>query len=211
MQLSALKPNRGANRPAKKIGRGNGSGHGRTSCRGSNGANSRAGATHYAHFEGGQMPLQRRLPKRGFHNFFNVTHTPVNLGDVEAKLGTDTFVDNAFLVKAGLIKSVLESVKILGAGEITKAVTWKGFTISKAASDKIAKSGGKIEGGKVTEYIKPEKPVKPVKPEAPVKAEKEEKPVKGEKPPKQEKAEKQHQPKQEKQEKKKGPAAPAKE
>jgi large subunit ribosomal protein L15 len=209
MILSALRPNRGANRPAKKIGRGNGSGHGRTSCRGSNGANSRAGATHYAHFEGGQMPLQRRLPKRGFHNFFNISYTPVNLGDVEAKLGTESLVDNAFLVRAGLIKSEAESVKILGTGEITKAVTWKGFTISKAASDKIAKSGGKIEGGKITEYIKPEKPAKPVKAEPPVKAEKEEKPAKGEKPQKQEKAEKQ--PKQEKQEKKKGPAAPAKE
>jgi large subunit ribosomal protein L15 len=212
MILSALKPNWGANRPSKKVGRGNGSGHGRTSCRGSNGANCRSGATREAHFEGGQMPLQRRLPKRGFRNFFSLEYTPVNLGDVDAKLGSTGVVDNNFLAGAGLIKSADEQVKILGTGEITKAVTWKGLTISKAASDKIAKSGGKIDGGKITQYIKPEKPVKPPPPAQPAKPEKAEKPEKGPKAEKQSKPEKaEKQPRPEKPEKKKGPEAPAKE
>ncbi len=196
MVLSNLKPNRGANRPAKKIGRGNGSGHGRTSCRGSNGANSRAGATHYARFEGGQMPLQRRLPKRGFRNHFSVNLTPVNIGDVSTFLGDATLVDIDFLTKVGLVKSSSEIVKILGSGDITKPVTWKGFVISKAASEKILKSGGKIEDARITEVKIIEKPVKIEKPEQAPKIEKDEAVAKAEKPakapkmPKPEKADK---------------------
>lgn len=170
MVLSNLKPNRGANRPTKKIGRGNGSGHGRTSCRGSNGANSRAGATHYARFEGGQMPLQRRLPKRGFRNFFAVEFTPVNLGDVSVVLGDVSVVDVAFLQKVGLIKNTAECIKILGDGEISKAATWKGFVVSKVAADKIAKCGGKLEDCRITEVKIIEKPVKVSKTSEPAKA-----------------------------------------
>src|SRR5512140_1153540 len=104
MVLSTLTPAKGSVKDKKKIGRGNGAGHGRTSCRGSNGANSRSGSKHYAWFEGGQMPLQRRLPKRGFFNPFDTDCTVVNLGDISERLGGASVVDAAFLLGAGLIK-----------------------------------------------------------------------------------------------------------
>jgi large subunit ribosomal protein L15 len=207
MTLSGLKPNKGANRPSKKIGRGNGSGHGRTSCRGSNGANSRAGATHYARFEGGQMPLQRRLPKRGFRNYFSSGYTPINLGDVDAHLESTALVDAEFLAKVGLIKSAAVPVKILGEGEVKKAVTWKNLAFSRIAFQKIEKSGGKIEGGKVPQ---PEKKVeKPKKIPVPVKEESSGKQEKAKKAPVPAKTDNPN--KSDRSEKKKGPAAPAKE
>jgi large subunit ribosomal protein L15 len=144
MSLLALKPAKGSNRKSKKIGRGNGSGHGRTSCRGSNGANSRTGSNHHASFEGGQMPLQRRLPKRGFTNFFEKSYAPINLGDIDKRLKGATTVDATFLVNSGLLDSVDTPFKILGTGSISSAVAFKVKVISKSANEKIVQAGGSV-------------------------------------------------------------------
>lgn len=145
MSLLALKPAKGSNRKSKKIGRGNGNGHGRTSCRGSNGANSRTGSNHHASFEGGQMPLQRRLPKRGFTNFFEKTYAPINLGDIDKRLKGVASVDASFLVKSGLLDSVDTPFKILGTGTMSSAVAFKVKVLSKSAKDKIIQAGGTVE------------------------------------------------------------------
>ncbi|MBL8027916.1 MAG: 50S ribosomal protein L15 [Fibrobacteres bacterium] len=145
MVLASLKPAKGSNKKSKKIGRGNGNGHGRTSCRGSNGANSRSGSKHYASFEGGQMPLQRRLPKRGFTNFFEKSFAPVNLGEVDKRLNGAKTVDAAFLVKIGLLDSVATPFKILGNGNISSAVSFKVKVMSKSAKEKIVQAGGTVE------------------------------------------------------------------
>ncbi|SHK30807.1 50S ribosomal protein L15 [Hymenobacter psychrotolerans] len=143
MNLSNLKPAVGATRNEKRIGRGTGSGRGGTSTRGHKGAKSRSGYSKKSGFEGGQMPLQRRVPKFGFKNINRVEYKAVNL-DVLAALteGGVTTLDNAFFVNAGLA-SKSAKIKVLGRGEITKALEIHAHAFSKSAVEAIEKAGGK--------------------------------------------------------------------
>ncbi|MBQ1693464.1 MAG: 50S ribosomal protein L15 [Bacteroidales bacterium] len=143
MKLENLKPAKGATKASKRVGRGEGSGHGGTATRGMNGAKSRSGYAHKIGFEGGQMPIQRRLPKFGFKNPTRVEYKPVNLSvinalAVDADLNEVTIDD---LFTAGLI-SKNEIVKVLGKGEITKAVNVVANAFSKSATEKIQAAGG---------------------------------------------------------------------
>ena len=143
MKLENLKPAKGATKASERVGRGEGSGHGGTATRGMNGAKSRSGYSHKIGFEGGQMPIQRRLPKFGFKNPTRVEYKPVNLSvinalAVEADL-TEVTIDDLFT--AGLI-SKNEIVKVLGKGEITKAVNVVANAFSKSATEKIQAAGG---------------------------------------------------------------------
>jgi large subunit ribosomal protein L15 len=140
--LANLSPNTGANRKRKRVGRGPGSGRGKTATRGHKGANSRSGAIVRPGFEGGQMPLQRRLPKRGFHNQFKIAYAIVSLAQLnQFDVGTDITVDVLF--RAGLAKKD-QPVKVLANGEIAKAVTVKVDKISNSAKVKIETAGGKV-------------------------------------------------------------------
>jgi len=145
MYLTNLKPKKSALRNKKTVGRGNGAGHGKTACRGCNGAGSRSGSKKRPWFEGGQMPLQRRLPKRGFYNRFSKTFAVVNIGAIDKKASDNALIDADFLKKTGLIKSTDLPVKILGTGEISKPVTIKAGAFSTKAVEKLEKSGGKAE------------------------------------------------------------------
>ncbi|MCK6543437.1 50S ribosomal protein L15 [bacterium] len=142
MNLSNLTPAKGSRRKMKRIGRGEGSGHGGTSTRGNKGQKSRSGLNRLAGFEGGQMPLQRRLPKYGFTNIFRVEFQTVNLTDL-AELDNKR-VDGATLQAAGLIKKKSAPVKLLGTGEVTKAFEVEVHAISATAKEKIEKAGGKV-------------------------------------------------------------------
>jgi len=142
IDLSNLKPAPGARRRSKRVGRGPGSGHGKTATRGNKGQNSRSGRKHYAGFEGGQMPLHRRLPKRGFTNIFKRTFAVVNVGD----LGRfDGEIDPESLLKAGVIRKLEDGLKILGGGDLDKALTVRAHRFSRSAHEKISKAGGKAE------------------------------------------------------------------
>ena len=143
MKLENLKPAKGATKSSKRVGRGEGSGHGGTATRGMNGAKSRSGYSHKIGFEGGQMPIQRRLPKFGFKNPTRVEYKPVNLSVINA-LATDADLNEVTiddLFTAGII-SKNEIVKILGKGEITKAVNVVANAFSKSATEKIQAAGG---------------------------------------------------------------------
>jgi len=144
MELSKLTPNIGSRHKKKKIGRGPGSGHGGTSCRGTKGQRSRSGGGVRLGFEGGQMPLIRRLPKRGFTRIFKEEYNIVNIRSLEEKFNDNEEVTPSTLKQRGLIKKDLP-IKILGSGEITKKlkVTVAGF--SKSAREKILKAGGSVE------------------------------------------------------------------
>src|SRR5918998_1267512 len=122
MELSNLKPKKGAKHAKKRVGRGPGSGHGKTAGRGEKGQKSRSGYSSKLGFEGGQMPLHRRLPKRGFTNIFKRDYAVVNVSDLE-RFDTGATVDEAALRSAGLIKGRNDGVKILGAGELSKKLT----------------------------------------------------------------------------------------
>jgi large subunit ribosomal protein L15 len=140
MNLSGLKPPAGQVKGRKRIGRGMGSGHGKTSTRGSKGQRAGTGFSQKRGFEGGQMPLHRRLPKRGFTNIFKKQFAIVNLGRLE-KLEGDTFnVDS--LIAAGVINKVYDGLKILGTGVLTRKITVEAHHFSKSALDKIQASGG---------------------------------------------------------------------
>lgn len=145
MDLSNLKPAKGSVRERKRIGRGQGSGYGGTSTRGHKGAGSRSGNTHKIGFEGGQMPLQRIVPKYGFKNINRVSYRPVNLEEIQnlANNGLTTITPEE-LCKNGLAGKN-ELVKILGNGELTTAVTVKAHAFSKSAEEAITKAGGTIE------------------------------------------------------------------
>jgi len=144
MKLSFLKPAKGATSNRKRVGRGHGSGLGRTAGRGEKGYHSRSGSKHRPWFEGGQMPLHRRLPKRGFSNYlFRKQYQIVNLGDIDI-LNTDE-VDSKILFDNGLISSSLQPVKVLGDGELKKAIKIKATSFSKSAVLKIEKAGGTVE------------------------------------------------------------------
>src|SRR6266446_2791038 len=140
MNLSQLKPPAGQNKTRKRIGRGMGSGHGKTSTRGSKGQRAGTGFGQKRGFEGGQMPLHRRLPKRGFTNIFKKQFAIVNLGRLE-KLEGDSF-DADRLMKLGVVKKLGEGLKILGSGQLTRKITVEAHHFSKSALEKIQQAGG---------------------------------------------------------------------
>jgi large subunit ribosomal protein L15 len=140
MNLSDLKPPAGQTRPRKRVGRGMGSGHGKTSTRGSKGQHAGTGFGQKRGFEGGQMPLHRRLPKRGFTNIFKEDYAIVNLGRIE-KLEGDAF-NLEKLMEMGVIKKQGKGLKILGTGQLTRKITVEAHQFSKSALEKIQKAGG---------------------------------------------------------------------
>jgi large subunit ribosomal protein L15 len=144
MDLSSLKNTPGARKPRKRVGRGIGSGMGKTSTRGHKGQNARKGHKGKLGFEGGQMPLIRRLPKRGFKNPTRVEYGPVNVRDLEIfEAGTIVTLD--VLREAGMFSSKFDGVKILGTGELTKKLTLKVNGVSASAKAKIEALGGTVE------------------------------------------------------------------
>ena len=144
MRLDELKPAPGSSKKRKRVGRGDGSGHGKTSGRGHKGQGARSGGNVQPGFEGGQMPLQRRLPKRGFHNINRVEMTVVNLGQLEALLdGTEATPET--LVAQGLINGKNRRIKILGEGSLSKALTVRAHGFSAKAKEKIEAAGGTAE------------------------------------------------------------------
>ncbi len=144
MKLHELKPASGAKRSPKRVGRGIGSGLGKTSTKGHKGQKARAGGGKGAQFEGGQTPLVRRLPKRGFTNVFKKDFAVVNLKDLEV-FAEGTEVTPELLLEQGIISKVKDGVKLLGSGEVSKALTVKVHGISKSAAEKIVAAGGKVE------------------------------------------------------------------
>ena len=141
MELSNLKPKKGARHAKKRVGRGPGSGHGKTAARGEKGQKSRSGFSRMRGFEGGQMPLHRRLPKRGFTNIFKKEHAVVNLSDLE-RFDNGATVDETTLRQAGLIKGKNDGVKILGNGTLTKKLTVVAAKFSETARKQIEAAGG---------------------------------------------------------------------
>jgi large subunit ribosomal protein L15 len=144
MDLNTLKPALGSTKNRKRIGRGPGSGHGKTSTKGHKGQKARSGGSIKAGFEGGQMPLQRRLPKRGFTPFDRIEYSVVNLKQLEVFEAGST-VDATALVSKGLIKNTSNAVKILGNGDLSKALKITATKFSQSARDKIVASGGTFE------------------------------------------------------------------
>ena len=159
MKLHELSPNAGSTKERKRIGRGPASGQGKTAGKGHKGQKARAGRGMRPGFEGGQMPLQRRLPKRGFNNIFAKEIATVNVSDLEKAFDNGAVVDAAALIEKGLIKKSLDGVKILGNGELTKKLTVKLVSYDKSdkpaeekhkpysetALKKIETAGGKVE------------------------------------------------------------------
>ena len=144
MDLSNLKPPKGAKHSKKRVGRGQGSGQGVQSGRGHKGAKSRSGFTHKRGFEGGQMPLHRRVPKRGFNNIFRVEYEVVNLDTLGERFEAGVDVTVELLRERGLVTRT-GRVKVLGRGEISKALTVHAHKFSGTAAEKIAAAGGKAE------------------------------------------------------------------
>lgn len=144
MRLSELSPAPGAKHKKKRVGRGPGSGWGKTAARGSKGQNSRAGGGVKPGFEGGQMPLTRRIPKRGFTNIFKKNFTIVNLRDL-SNFAADTVVDEEALRRAGLVKGQPVAIKLLGQGEVTVALIVKVQAVSAQARARIEAAGGRVE------------------------------------------------------------------
>ena len=144
MKLHELKASKGANTPVTRKGRGAGSGNGKTAGFGHKGQKARSGVKK-AGFEGGQMPLQRRLPKRGFNNIFATQYATIKVSDLD-KFEAGAVVDAQALLEKGIINKTLDGVKVLGNGEVTKAVTVKVAAYTASAKEKIEKAGGKAEG-----------------------------------------------------------------
>ncbi len=145
MKLHELSPVAGSKKDAKRIGRGHGSGWGKTAGKGHKGQKARAGHGMRPGFEGGQMPLQRRIPKRGFNNIFAKNIVAVNLGTLDKKFENGATVDVQALVDAGIIKNSFDGVKILSNGTISKSLTVKATAFSESAKEKIEAAGGKAE------------------------------------------------------------------
>lgn len=143
--LSQLQSPRGFNKKKKRLGRGDSSGHGGTSTKGHKGQKSRSGGYHKLGFEGGQMPIARRLPKRGFTNISRREMVVVNVASLTQSFKEDSIVDLQALREQGLIRSVKKPVKILGNGEISIPLTIRAHAFSQSAIDKIQKAGGKVE------------------------------------------------------------------
>jgi large subunit ribosomal protein L15 len=144
MRIEDLKPAPGSTKKTKRVGRGIGSGHGKTSCKGHKGQKARSGGPKGPAFEGGQMPLQRRLPKRGFKNRFTIEYAIVNLKDISKMEGTDIITAET-LIERGIIKDLKNGLKILGEGEIKRPLTIKADVFSASAIAKIVAAGGKAE------------------------------------------------------------------
>ena len=145
IRLHNSKPRPGSRHRVKRLGCGESSGHGKTSGKGHKGQKARSGGSLRLGFEGGQMPLIRRLPKRGFNNTaFKIAYAPVNLGDLE-KLSVSGVIDEAALRKTGLVNGTWDGVKILGMGDFSKKISLKVDAISASAREKIEKAGGSIE------------------------------------------------------------------
>ncbi len=144
MRLDELKPAAGSNKKRKRVGRGDGSGHGKTSGRGHKGQGARSGGNVQPGFEGGQMPLQRRLPKRGFQNIFRVEMTVINLGQLESLLAGNEATPET-LAAQGLVAGKNRRIKILGDGSLSKALTVRAHGFSAKAKEKIEAAGGKAE------------------------------------------------------------------
>ena len=145
MDLSNLKPPKGAKHAKKRIGRGQGSGQGVTAGRGEKGQKSRSGFKHKRGFEGGQMPLHRRVPKRGFHNLFRTEYAVVNLDALADRFEAGAIVTPELLRERGLVRGAEQRVKILARGDISKALTVRAHKFSGKAAEKIAAAGGTAE------------------------------------------------------------------
>jgi large subunit ribosomal protein L15 len=146
MKLNELSPPEGSRGTRKRVGRGVGSGKGKTAGRGTKGHNSRSGGGVRPGFEGGQMPLHRRLPKRGFANIFKKKITVINIRDLE-RFESGSIVDEAALIRSGLVKGRRDGIKLLGQGEIKIPLTIKVNGVSKNAREKIIAAGGNVEVG----------------------------------------------------------------
>jgi large subunit ribosomal protein L15 len=144
MELNNLKPKKGARHAKKRVGRGPGSGHGKTSGRGEKGQKSRSGYSRQMGFEGGQMPLHRRLPKRGFTNIFKKTYAVVNLADLE-RFDNGATVDEAALRQAGIVKGRADGIKVLGNGKLSKKLTVSATKFSETAKQSIEAAGGTVQ------------------------------------------------------------------
>jgi large subunit ribosomal protein L15 len=142
MKLNTIKPAEGSKKPRLRVGRGASAGQGKTSGRGVKGQRARKGGYHKVGFEGGQMPLQRRLPKVGFRSKIKVTRAEVRLDELN---GIEGVIDLAALKKAGVVGIYAEQAKVILSGELKKAVTLKGIKATKGAAEAIAKAGGSIE------------------------------------------------------------------
>jgi large subunit ribosomal protein L15 len=143
MRLSDLQPSSGSGKRRKRVGRGPGSGHGKTSCRGHKGQKSRSGGGVKPGFEGGQMPLYRRIPKRGFTNIFQKQYAIINVGDLNRFSASE--ITPELILEKGLVKDIKDGIKILGNGEITRPVRVKAHAFSKSAKEKILQAKGSIE------------------------------------------------------------------
>ncbi|QER42909.1 50S ribosomal protein L15 [Thermodesulfobacterium sp. TA1] len=149
MTLDELKPFAGSKHKDKRVGRGHGSGHGKTSCKGHKGQKARRGLDIAPWFEGGQTTIIRRVPKRGFTNIFKKEYELVNIKDLAERFESNDLVDLESLQLKGLVKGKNKLVKLLGDGEIDKPLVVKVHAVSKAAKEKIEKAGGKVEIVKV--------------------------------------------------------------
>ena len=144
MKLHELSPAPGSNRASFRVGRGAGSGNGKTAGKGHKGQKARSGGGVRPGFEGGQMPLQRRLPKRGFNNIFATKYAIVNLSDLN-RFEDGAVVDAQALKDAGIVKNAMDGIKVLGNGELTKKLTVNAAKFSATAKESIEKAGGKAE------------------------------------------------------------------
>ena len=144
MKINELSPAEGSRKKRKRVGRGPGSGHGKTCCRGHKGQRSRSGGGVRPGFEGGQMPLHRRLPKRGFTNIFRKEYNILNVEDLN-RFEPNALLDAEAFKQAGLIKKMMDGIKLLGTGEITRPVVVRIQKVSKTAKEKVEAAGGKVE------------------------------------------------------------------
>ena len=145
MKLHELQPAVGSVKDVKRIGRGHGSGNGKTAGKGHKGQKARSGGSIRPGFEGGQMPLQRRMPKRGFNNIFAAEYATVNVSVLNDRFENGAVVDAAALIDCGAIKDAKDGIKILGNGELSKSLTVKAVKFTAQAQEKIEKAGGKAE------------------------------------------------------------------
>ncbi|MBQ8396411.1 MAG: 50S ribosomal protein L15 [Oscillospiraceae bacterium] len=144
MKLHDLAPVEGSNKGSKRVGRGHGSGWGKTAGKGHKGQNARSGGGVRPGFEGGQTRLARRIPKRGFNNIFATNYTAINVSSLE-KFVDGTVVDTELLMAAGIVKDPADGIKVLGNGELTKKLTVKAAAFSASAKEKIEKAGGEAQ------------------------------------------------------------------
>ena len=145
MDLSNLKPSEGSTKNKKRVGRGHGTGQGAQAGRGHKGAQSRSGFKFKRGFEGGQMPLHRRVPKRGFHNQFRTEYAVVNLDMLAERFDADTVITPELLRERGLIHSTRQPIKVLARGDVSKKLTVRAHKFSGKAAEKIAAAGGTVE------------------------------------------------------------------